>query len=371
MTISFDVRHRLGDFALDVTFAAQGPLTALFGSSGSGKTSVINMIAGLLRPQQGRIAIDGQVLSDAARSIFVPKHRRRIGYVFQDARLFPHLTVGQNLRYGHWFTANRARYADIDQIVALLGIGHLLERRPTALSGGEKQRVAIGRALAASPRLILMDEPLASLDDARKAEILPYIELLRDEVKIPIVYVSHSMVEVTRLASDIVILDAGKVLTAGPIADVMLCTDLLPREDQSEGGALLDMEVTGQDTAFEISVLRSAAGEIRVPGLHRTTGARVRLRIRARDVMLALERPQKISGLNVLAGRVLSLGEPRGAHVDVMVDCSGQSIVARITRLSAQMLGIQTGLQVFAIIKSVSFDSGTAGPAQAVPVLET
>ena len=263
------------------------------------------------------------------------------------------------------------RYADIGQIVALLGIGHLMERNPTALSGGEKQRVAIGRALAASPRLILMDEPLASLDDARKAEILPYIERLRDEVKIPIVYVSHSMAEVTRLASDIVILDGGKVAAAGPIADVMLRTDLLPREDQAEGGALLDMEVAGQDAAFEISLLRSAAGEIRVPGLHRAIGARVRLRVRARDVMLALERPRAISGLNVLTGRVLSLGVPHGAHVDVTVDCNGQSILARITRFSAQTLGIQPGLQVFAIVKSVSFDSGTAGPAQAAVALET
>ena len=216
MSLQVDIRHRLGAFSLDATFETSGRLTALFGPSGSGKTSLVNLIGGLLRPDEGRIVADGRVLVDTAARIFVPKHKRRIGYVFQDARLFPHMTVGQNLRYGRFFTPAAERYSDMDGVVELLGIGHLLDRRPGLLSGGEKQRVAIGRALLASPRLILMDEPLASLDDRRKAEIMPYIERLRDETKIPIVYVSHSVAEVARLATDIVVLDEGKVGGIGP-----------------------------------------------------------------------------------------------------------------------------------------------------------
>ena len=198
MTLSVAVRHRLGAFELDAAFESGGRLTALFGASGSGKTSLVNIIAGLIRPDKGRIAVDGRVLVDTATRSFVPKHKRRIGYVFQDARLFPHMTVGQNLAYGSWFAPRGERSADREKVVELLGIGHLLQRKPDLLSGGEKQRVAIGRALLASPLLILMDEPLASLDEARKAEILPYIERLRDETRVPIVYVSHSVAEVAQ-----------------------------------------------------------------------------------------------------------------------------------------------------------------------------
>ena len=261
--ISVDIKHKLGDFELEARFETQGRLTALFGPSGSGKTSLVNMIGGLLRPTKGRIEAGGQVFVDTKARVFVPKHRRRIGYVFQDARLFPHLTITQNLRYGRWFTPASERYADLDQIVALLGIGHVLDRSPTALSGGEKQRVAIGRALAASPRLILMDEPLASLDEARKAEILPYIERLRDELKIPVVYVSHSIAEVARLASDIVVLDKGKVSAVGPTAEIMLRTDLLSHEDRAEAGAVLEMDVVARDERFDIGVLRSVVVRVK------------------------------------------------------------------------------------------------------------
>lgn len=357
MTISVDLKHRLGRFSLDAAFEAAGGLTALFGPSGSGKTSIINIVAGLMKPDRGRVVVDDRVLVDTAAGVFVPRHKRRIGYVFQDARLFPHLTVSQNLRYGQWFAANAQRYADLDRIIALLGVASLLERHPASLSGGEKQRVAIGRALAASPRLILMDEPLASLDDARKAEILPYIERLRDELKIPIVYVSHSIAEVARLATDVVVMDDGRMTAAGPTAEIMLRTDLFPGKEQRETGAVLEMQVAAHDLPYQISLFRSPAGEIRAPLVDAEIGARVRLRIRARDVMLALQRPEKISGLNVLAGKVASIAEPRGAQVDVTLDCNGQAIVARITRLSADTLRLAPGLQVFAIVKSVSFDS--------------
>ncbi len=204
MTLSVSFRHRFPDVALDVTFESSGRLIALFGPSGCGKTSVVNVIAGLLRPDSGRIALGGDVFADTAAGTWKPPHRRRIGYVFQDARLLPHLSVKQNLRYGRWFTPADERYADEAGVVNLLGLSALLERRPAHLSGGERQRVAIGRALLQSPHLLLMDEPLASLDEARKLEILPYIERLRDEAKVPIVYVSHGVSEVTRLATDVV-----------------------------------------------------------------------------------------------------------------------------------------------------------------------
>ena len=273
MTVSVDVSQRLGDFELYARFDSAGRLTALFGPSGSGKTSLINIIAGLVRPLKGHVAVDGHVLVDTEKGIFVPVHRRRIGMVFQDARLFPHLSVAHNLRYGRWFTPAAERYAKMDAVVELLGIGHLLERRPSHLSGGEKQRVAIGRALLASPKLLLMDEPLAALDDARKAEILPYIERLRDETKIPIVYVSHSVAEVARLASDVAVLAGGRVTAFGPTAEIMQRLDILPANERGEGGALLEMTVASHDERW-----RGGAGAPAHPRPRRDGGYRAAAR---------------------------------------------------------------------------------------------
>jgi molybdate transport system ATP-binding protein len=356
MSLNVDIRRRLGAFSLDAAFETSGRLTALFGPSGSGKTSLVNLIGGLLRPDEGRIVADGRVLADTAARIFVPRHKRRIGYVFQDARLFPHMTVSQNLRYGRFFTPASARYGDVDGVVELLGLGHLLDRRPGLLSGGEKQRVAIGRALLASPRLILMDEPLASLDDRRKAEIMPYIERLRDETKVPIVYVSHSVSEVARLATDIVVLEEGRVAAAGPTSEILQRLDLLPEEERNEGGAVLEMRVTGRNEAFGMSSLASRAGEIHVAGLDVVAGATIRVRIRARDVIVATERPRGLSALNILAGNIAGVSSGNGHFADVLIDCNGEIITARITRQSAEMLGLTAGLDVFAVIKSVTFD---------------
>jgi molybdate transport system ATP-binding protein len=356
MSLHVDIRHRLGAFSLDAAFETSGRLTALFGPSGSGKTSLVNLIGGLLRPDEGRIVADGRVLADTAARIFVPRHKRRIGYIFQDARLFPHMTVSQNLRYGRFFTPASARYGDVDGVVEMLGLGHLLDRRPGLLSGGEKQRVAIGRALLASPRLILMDEPLASLDDRRKAEIMPYIERLRDETKVPIVYVSHSVSEVARLATDIVVLDEGRVAAAGPTSEILQRLDLLPEEERNEGGAVLEMRVTGRNEAFGMSSLASRAGEIHVAGLDVEAGATIRVRIRARDVIVATERPRGLSALNILAGNIAGVSSGNGHFADVLIDCNGEIITARITRQSAEMLGLTAGLDVFAVIKSVTFD---------------
>ncbi len=215
--LSVRVEKTLGDFALDIAFVSAGGATVLFGPSGTGKTSIINMIAGLLRPDRGRIALDDEVLFDDAARIDVPAHRRRVGYVFQEGRLFPHLSVKSNLDYGRWIGGHAADPNAFAHAVDLLDIGPLLDRRPGKLSGGERQRVAIGRALLSQPRLLLLDEPLASLDAGRKAEILPYLERLRDDAQVPMIYVSHDASEVTRIATHVVRIDGGKVTATGGI----------------------------------------------------------------------------------------------------------------------------------------------------------
>lgn len=360
MSIEVSIRHRQGDFTLDVAFASAGRLTALFGPSGSGKTSVVNAIAGLMRPDSGKVSVEGRVLLDTGRRIFVPPHRRRIGYVFQDARLFPHLSVSQNLRYGRFFTPPAERYAEFSKVVDLLGIGALLERKPAGLSGGERQRVAIGRALIASPRLLLMDEPLAALDDERKAEILPYVERLRDEAGIPIVYVSHSVAEIARLASDVVLLADGRVTAAGPVEDILPRFDLLPAGERGEAGAMVPLELVGQDDEFSLSVLRSSGGEWRLPRIDAPAGARVTVRVRARDVMIATERPAGISALNVLEGRIAAIDMAGDSETLVSILSGGDRLYARVTRRSVGQLGLEPGRTVFAIVKSVSLDSAVA-----------
>lgn len=356
MNLYIDIHHRLGNFELDARFTGEGRLTALFGASGSGKTSLVRAIAGLIRPDQGAIRVDDLTLSDTAQGIFLPPHKRRIGYVFQDARLFPHLTCRQNLLYGRWFTPTRDRYGDLDQIIDMLGIGHLLDRRPAGLSGGERQRIAIGRALAASPRLLLMDEPLAALDDDRKGEILPYIERLRDEIRLPIVYVSHSIAEVARLADQVVLFSHGKVAASGPTSDVLSRGDLLPKSQRAEAGVVLTLAVAAHDDDYGMTTLSGPAGEMRVARLDAPLGSHARLRIRARDVMLSLTRPDGISGLNILEGTVSTLSGSDDGQVDVTLDCHGQTVLARVTRLSVDRLAIKPGLGLFAVVKSVSLE---------------
>ncbi|WP_421694790.1 molybdenum ABC transporter ATP-binding protein [Aestuariivirga sp.] len=354
MSLLVDVRHRLGSFSLEVSFESLQGLTAVFGASGCGKTSLVNVIAGLLKPDHARIKVGDTTLIDTEAGINLSPPRRRIGYVFQDARLFPHMTVESNLAYGEWFTPRAERYAARGKIVELLGIGHLLKRRPRDLSGGEKQRVAIGRALLASPRLLLMDEPLASLDAARKAEIMPYLERLRDELRIPIVYVSHSVAEVMRLANDVAVLSQGRLAAFGPAADIAQRLDLVPEDDRDEGGAIIDMTVATHDTTFDLTRLTSAAGDIYVPGRIGPEGTPARVRIRARDVILALEEPQKISALNILRGTVAEISQAGQASVNVRLDCGGAAVVARITRHSAHALGLAPGTRAFAVVKAVS-----------------
>jgi len=296
------------------------------------------------------------VLVDTAAGVWVPKHRRRIGYIFQEPRLFPHFTVRQNLMYGQWFTPRAERREDFGHIVELLGIGALLDRGPALLSGGEKQRVAIGRALLSSPQLLLMDEPLAALDEARKSEILPYIERLRDDSRVPIVYVSHSVPEVVRLATSMVVLSNGAVLAHGATAEVMGRIDLFPASGRYEAGAVLEMQVAAHDDEYELTTLTSPAGQLRVPRIEAPMGAPVRVRVRARDVTISLKPPEQMSALNVFAGRVVEVGVPYGAMVNVRLDLNGEALVARVTRLSLDRLELAVGRPVFAIVKTVAID---------------
>ncbi|MCB8821382.1 molybdenum ABC transporter ATP-binding protein [Microvirga rosea] len=366
MSLDVDIKHRQGAFTLQARFHSQGRLTALFGRSGAGKTTLVNAIGGLIRPSEGRIAVNGRPLLDTSRGIDVPVHRRRIGYVFQEGRLFPHLTVRQNLLFGRWFTPRKERSADFGTMVALLGIEHLLDRRPPTLSGGEKQRVAIGRALLADPQLLLMDEPLASLDDDRKAEIYPYIERLRDEGQVPIVLVSHSVPEIARLATSVVVLSEGRVAAIGAAAEVLRHTDLFASHGPMEAGTLVETRVLRHEDEFALTVLETRAGPLTVPRIGLPVGASLRVRIRARDVILSLERPLSMSALNVLPGSVVSLDASGGPGADVMLDCGGESLVARITRKSAEDLRLAPGVRVHAIVKSVAMDSDVVSQAPRV-----
>lgn len=366
--LAVTVAHRQGAFRLDANFEAEGGVTALFGRSGSGKTTLVDIVAGLVRPERGRVVLDGAVLVDTDARRFVPPHRRRIGYVFQESRLFPHLDVSANLLFGR----RLSRAADgigFAEVVDLLGIGHLLARRPAGLSGGERQRVAIGRALLARPRLLLMDEPLAALDEARKAEILPFLERLRDLGRVPILYVSHALPEIVRLADRVVVLEAGRVVASGPVDTLSARLDVAPLRAAREAGAVLAGRVEAHDPAFALTRLATAAGPLHVPLLDRAVGAPLRILVSARDVTLSLARPEGTSALNVLAGTVAEIGAaaPGDPGTEVRLDCGGAALVVRLTRRSLAEMGLRPGLPVFAAVKSVALVEGPPRGAAAAP----
>lgn len=360
MTLSVQLAHRFPGFTLDAAFAAPEGVTALFGHSGSGKTTVANAVAGLLRPDRGRIVLGGDVLLDTEQGTDLPAHRRRIGYVFQDARLFPHLTVRQNLTFGRWFAHSGAPGAEMGRITDLLGIGPLLGRRPAGLSGGERQRVALGRAILSNPRLLLMDEPLAALDDARKAEILPYLERLRDEVRLPILYVSHSMAEVARLATTVVLMEAGRVTATGPAAEILADPAMAPALGLREAGAIVTATVAAHEEDG-LTRLECSAGTLFLPRVAAPPGTALRLRILAQDVMLATARPEAISALNILAATVedIRIGDGPGALVRLRT--GGEPLLARVTRRSAHALDLRPGRAVFAVLKAVSVAQENVG----------
>ena len=352
------VRKRLGDLALDVAFETAGHgLTALFGPSGGGKTSVIAAIAGLIRPDEGRIVAAGEVLFDAERGIDVPAEQRRVGYVFQESRLFPHLRVRDNLAYGLRRARGHDRGIALDAVVDLLGIGHLLDRRPLKLSGGEKQRVAIGRALLAQPRLLLMDEPLASLDAARRQEILPYVERLRDELRLLVVYVSHSLPEVLRLANTVVLLEAGRVLAHGSPADLSFRPDVRHLFGGHDAASIFEARVESHDDARALTRLSLGSHTLLLPRIASPSGTRARLRIRARDILLATVPPTHLSVQNALHGTVAGVASDDGIHAEVIVQAGGVRLLAQVTQDSVNRLGLREGVEVYALIKSVAIDS--------------
>ena len=359
--INVDIEQQLGAFRLDVKFSAEAPIVGLFGRSGSGKTSVVNAIAGIAKPRRGSIRVNEEVLYDATEHIDLPPNERRVGYVFQDSLLFPHMDVESNLRYGQRLRPPEERYIAESRIVDLLGLSTLLRRRSRALSGGEKQRVAIGRALLAQPRILLMDEPLASLDIPRKMEILAYVERLRDELRIPIVYVSHSVTEIARLADTVVVLSDGKCIASGAVDEVMGRFGFNPATGWHDSGTVLDTRVAAQNIEDQLTTLAFDGGELVVPHLDAAVGERVRARISARDVSLALAKPADISILNVLAAEVVAIDEGNGPVVDLQLAVGASTLVARITRRSLRQLDIRTGLQVHALVKAVAFDEGSVG----------
>lgn len=358
--IEVDLRLGLPDFRIDARFEAGPGITALFGRSGAGKTLLVNLLAGLVRPDEGRIVVSGHVLFDSARGIDLAPEKRRLGYVFQEDRLFPHLSVHANLTYGMRLVPRAQRRLHPDDVVDLLGIRGLLPRRPHHLSGGEKQRVAIARALLASPELVLMDEPLANLDADRRAEILPLIESLRDDLGLPVVYVSHSTDEIVRLADSLVLISDGRVAASGRVEEIMSRLDLRPLTGRYDAGAVLPARVLSHAPEDELTVLEVPGGELRISHLDLPVGTALRVRVRARDVTLALTRPHDLSVLNCFRGAVVEIGADSGPQVDVLVDI-GCPLWARITRRSVRDLGLEPGVEVYALIKSGSIDRYSLG----------
>ena len=354
--IEIDIDQRLGTFHLSVAFRADAPIVGLFGRSGAGKTSVVNAIAGITRPMRGSIAINGQCLFDSSRKIDVPPEDRRVGYVFQDALLFPHLDVKANLLYGRKLRRHDRHFIEEDKVVELLALESLLNRRTATLSGGEKQRVAIGRALLAQPRIMLFDEPLASLDQARKAEVISYVERLREELSIPMVYVSHSVMEITRVADTVVLLSEGRCLAVASTDQIMGRADFASAADHEEVDSIIETRIVEQNADDQLTMLAFDGGRFVVPKHDGAIGTRVRTRIRARDVALATRRPIDISIQNVLPGRVSAISADNRPTVAVQLVLGSASITACITRQSLRELRIEVGQEIFALVKAVSFD---------------
>jgi molybdate transport system ATP-binding protein len=355
MSLVIRLRHKFPATRMDIAFEVPTPgVTVLFGPSGSGKSTTIAVAAGLLRPDECHVAVDGQVLADTASGVWLPPERRRVGLVFQDSRLFPHMAVATNLRFG----MRRAPAGPIgfDEVVDLLGIGALLSRRPHTLSGGERQRVAIGRALLAQPHLLLMDEPLASLDAARKAEILPYLGRLKTALRLPVIYVTHALDEAIQLADSMVLLDAGQAIASGPLSEVAARADL-PLAQRDDAGAVLLCQVAEHDTARELTRLDGGGISLLVPLLDAPPGSAVRVRIPAREVILAGKPPEAISLHNIVPGTVRRLvGQSVQRSVLVEIALPGGALVARVTPDAIARLGLRMGGPVLALIKSTSIE---------------
>jgi molybdate transport system ATP-binding protein len=345
---------QLGNFAFNINFHAPGRgVTAIFGSSGSGKTTLLRCIAGLERATQGYLQINGTCWQDEARGWFLPTHQRPLGYVFQEASLFPHLSVQKNLEYGLRRTPPAQRHIAFDEAVELLGIAHLLTRQPARLSGGERQRIAIARALLTSPKLLLMDEPLAALDAPSKADILPYLEKLHEELSIPVLYITHSIQEVMRLADYLLLLDQGQVIGSGTLLEVLTRLDL-PLSHIPEAGVIIEAKVIEHDEEFHLTYLAFSGGQISLRRENLPLGHTVRVGVNARDVSLALENEIHSSILNNFQATVLEIVEESPGQLLIKLDITGALLLARITKKSGNLLNLQIGMSVYARVKSVA-----------------
>ena len=361
MSLQVSVQHRFESFALDVAFEVPQGVTVLFGPSGSGKTSLIRAVAGLLRPDQARIALGGRIWADG--KMWLPPHKRRIGYVFQDHRLLPHLSVAANLEYGAGFAPKEATGLPKGEVIEMLGLSGLMNRRPRALSGGEAARVGLGRALLAKPQMLLADEPLASLDEARKAEILPYFEALRDRLDIPVLYVSHAMGEVARLATSVVALKEGRVLKVGPAQEVLSDPDVAPGGPRSVGAVLMARVKAHHEDG--LSELDAGGVSLFLPKVRGAVGREVRVRIAAQDVMISKGAPEGLSALNNIPARVAQVLAGKGPGAVLVLESAAGRILARITKRSLAALEISEGSEVYAVVKTVSVapeDVGSSAP---------
>ena len=353
--LKLDVLKRRGAFTLHARFEAPTPgVVALFGRSGSGKTSTIDTVAGLLAPDEGRIELDGTVLEDTRTRTRIPPERRRVGYVFQDSRLFPHLSVLANLQYGQKRAGDAPQPIGFERVIAMLGLEGFLQRRPHELSGGERQRVSLGRALLSQPRLLLLDEPLASLDAARREEVLPYLELLRDNLSIPMIYVSHQFDEVLRLATHVVLMDSGAVVAQGTVNEVSLLPELRSLVGSEAVGAVVDGRVTSLDSGQGIAELQVGRGVLHVSVRQTPPSTLVRVHLLARDIILGTEVPKGLSVRNVLEGTVVGVTADDQQSMLVKVDVGGPVVLSRVTREAAEELELRESMRIWVLVKAVS-----------------
>ena len=359
--LSVNITQAFGSFRLETQFEVEeGSITAIFGKSGAGKTSTINAIAGLTRPDVGVIQIGNTTLFDQNLRINLPIYKRQIGYVFQDDRLFPHMTVRNNLIYGTPKNRDVANSLNLTDITGLLELAPLLERRPRTLSGGEKQRVAIGRALLSNPKLLLMDEPLASIDVKHRFEILPFIQRVREKTGITIIYVTHALEEVIFIADQIILLSEGQVTAQGTVEEIMSRLDLHPMTSRFDAGAVISAIYSGYDREFDLGELSFDGGTLRIAGLNAEIGIHLRAHIRARDVSLMLDKPKDTSVLNVFKGELIEIRHEDGPQLDLLINI-GTPLIARITRKSLNDLNLDIGSKVYVMIKAVAIDRKTLG----------
>jgi molybdate transport system ATP-binding protein len=349
---------RRPEFSVDARFSAPAPgITALFGRSGAGKSTLMHLLAGLTRPDAGAVELDGERLYDSGRGIDVPAQARRIGYVFQDLRLFPHLDVRRNLDYGLRRAARGAARIQLARVVELLGLATLLQRRTWQLSGGERQRVALGRALLAQPRLLLLDEPLSAIDAARRDDLLPYFERLRDELALPMILVTHRFEDVVRLATHVVLLESGRVLAQGDLPAVSLRGELAALLGPDGVGAVVEGKVESIDAAAGLAAVRIGAGRLLVSAESLHAGELVRMQLLARDLILATAPPQGLSVRNQLQGKVTGLQREAPHNVLVSVDAGGVPVFARVTEAAVRDLRLHAGQELWVLVKAASLRS--------------